>query len=340
MAKTRRNAVSGSLGKVRAVARKGRLKHSIHGTKASAHFRRTCLHAMPAVVFGVDFSGAADAGKKILVAECSLDLDRSGTWVLSVLQVRPASTLPGGSVKPGEATSALCAELQRHVRKDRDLIVGIDSPPSIASRFVKSVEWRTWAAKFSCRYPTPEVFREATSIATHHGMPRLEPKRETDIRHRTPFPPQNLRMYKQTWWAIKGVYAPLASAGFVVAPCMKLVAKKPVVFEACPASLLKRLGLYSVPYKGTQAKHAKRRRELVTALMRGIPIGGSHDGTLRVDVPGKTLASQLICDSGADALDAVLAAVGSACATRRCDFPAPDDGEMLDVYNIEACVYC
>ena len=38
-----------------------------------------------------------------------------------------------------------------------------------------------------------------------------------------------------------------------------------------------------------------------------------------------------MADSGADALDAVLAALGAACSISREDFPAPEDGKMLHV---------
>ena len=63
---------------------------------------------------------------------------------------------------------------------------------------------------------------------------------------------------------------------------------------------------------------------------------------------------RLAAEPSADGLDAVLAALGAACAVRRPDFPAPEDGEMclgvvpggrlepfrLEIYKTEACVYC
>lgn len=294
----------------------------------------------PAVILGVDFSGAADAGKKIVIAECLLKWHRPSSWVLSLVRVRRACDLPGGGVRPEEATAALCKEIQDKVCKTQSLVVGIDSPPSIAKQFMRSRNWRSWAAGFSRTFPTPDDFREGTSIPTSEGASRLEPKRQTDILHKTPFPPQNLRMYKQTWWAINGVYAPLASKGFVVVPCMELSPNQPMIFEACPASLLKRLDLYSIPYKGSEPKHAKRRSAILRELKQGVPIGGSHPGMLSVELQSNVFAAKMISDSGGDFLDALLAAVGSACATRRTDFPAPDDGKMLGSYKMEACVYC
>ena len=49
-----------------------------------------------------------------------------------------------------------------------------------------------------------------------------------------------------------------------------------------------------------------------------------------VGLPRKLLPA-LVADSGADALDAVLAALGAACSISREDFPAPEDGKMLHV---------
>lgn len=42
-----------------------------------------------------------------------------------------------------------------------------------------------------------------------------------------------------------------------------------------------------------------------------------------------------MADPGADALDAVLAALGAACSVCREDFPAPEDGEMCRNADVE-----
>mmetsp|Transcript_59647 Transcript_59647/g.186991 ORF Transcript_59647/g.186991 Transcript_59647/m.186991 type:complete len:112 (+) Transcript_59647:3-338(+) len=110
--------------------------------------------------------------------------------------------------------------------------------------------------------------------------------------------------------------------------------------ESCPASVLKRLGLYDEAYKGTGPAQRRRRAQLITLLERGIEVGGTSSGTVALSLEALSLRTRLVADAGADALDAILAALGAACATRRKDFPAPHDGEMLDVYKVEACVYC
>lgn len=245
-------------------------------------------------------------------------------------------------MSPETATAALRSELLEVAKSQAQVIVGVDSPPSIAKQFIAEKDWVTWVAKFSRSYPTPAAFRKATSLLRTgpSKKSRVEPKRVTDVRHKTPLAPQNLRMYKQTWWAITGVYFPLAQNGFCVAPCMPIAkSQKHLLMESCPASLLKRLDLYSKPYKGKDVKHRQRRRFIMKSLRKGIPVGGRSKSTLRVDFGDRTLTQKLLTDAGADSLDAVLAAVGAACSVRRSTFPAPEDGELLDVYKLEACVY-
>lgn len=139
----------------------------------------------------------------MLVAKCTL---HGGT--LLVESVLPARQLPGGGLTPAEATAAVRKELLRAAAAVGQVVVGVDSPPAIAAEFMAG-SWTSWAQKFSTTYDTPEAFREATSVPGAAGA-RREPKRQTDVVHKTPLPPQNLRMYKQTWWAIRGIFAPLS----------------------------------------------------------------------------------------------------------------------------------
>ena len=96
-------------------------------------------------------------------------------------------------MSPQDATAAVRSELMA-ATKDQTVVVGVDSPPAIAKEFMTG-NWTTWARRFSKIYQTPDAFREATSV--FDGIKRREPKRWTDVEHKTPLPPQNLRMYKQ-----------------------------------------------------------------------------------------------------------------------------------------------
>lgn len=276
--------------------------------------KQRILPSQTVVIYGIDFSGAADAGKKMFVAKCAL-LKKPPDLTLLVHSVLPARQLPGGGLSPQDATAAVRSELMA-ATKDQTVVVGVDSPPAIAKEFMTG-NWTTWARRFSKIYQTPDAFREATSV--FDGIKRREPKR-------------------RTWWAIQGIFAPLSQQGFCVVPCMDFSGSH-VLMESCPASVLKRLELYTEPYKGKTAKHGRRRRVILDRLKRGVPIGRNSKSLLSVQMADPKLLPALVADSGADALDAVLAALGAACSISREDFPAPEDGKMLDIYKLEACVY-
>jgi len=121
----------------------------------------------------------------------------------------------------------------------------------------------------------------------------------TDVETRTPFCPYNLRMYRQTYWGIAHILMPLVTARAAVA--LPMQAPRPGVpwlLETCPASVLKRSGLYR-PYKGVSDSHrAQRRRILDTLIARG-----------RLVLGASGLRQRILEDAGGDALDAVVAAV-------------------------------
>ena len=186
---------------------------------------------------------------RMLLARCDLRGSR-----LHVRSVVPARDLPQGGLSPAEATRGVRRELLGR----GPVVVGVDAPPSIARRFLGAMPWRRWLGAFRRVYPTAEIFKEKTTVKGK------ELKRVTDVRHQTPLAPQNLRMYKQTWWAINGIFSPLAAQGFSVVPCMDLSDK--LLMESCPASLLKRLQLYSEPYKGRTERHRHRRGVILKTL--------------------------------------------------------------------------
>src|SRR6516164_9003022 len=91
----------------------------------------------------------------------------------------------------------------------------------------------------------------------------------------------------------------------------RLGSARRVLVEACPASTLKRLGLPHQTYKQPEggpltAKRRRTRRRIIDGLAEHVAIG---EGQRRV----------LMRNGGADALDAVIAAVGVARAWREAD---------------------
>lgn len=195
------------------------------------------------------FAGDLWRRLRMLLARCEL----RGSC-LRVRSVVAARDLAHGGLGPAEATRGVRCELLGR----GPVVVGVDAPPSIARRFLGTLPWRRWVEAFQKAYPTAEIFKEKTTVKGK------EPKRVTDVRHQTPLAPQNLRMYKQTWWAINGIFSPLAAEGFSVVPCMDVGDK--LLMECCPASLLKRLQLYSEPYKGRTDGHRHRRGVILKTL--------------------------------------------------------------------------
>ncbi|MFP5501598.1 MAG: hypothetical protein ACLGIN_03855, partial [Candidatus Sericytochromatia bacterium] len=135
-----------------------------------------------------------------------------------------------------------------------------------------------------------------------------EIKRETDRLARVPFNAFNLRVYRQTYYGLREVIAPLVRSGrAAVLPMQPPAEDRAWVLEVCPASTLKRLGLYYTAagrpwsYKGRTEAHQAARARLWLALTDryGLRAG-----------PAKRRAA--IEDAGGDALDAVIAACATA----------------------------
>lgn len=232
---------------------------------------------------GIDFSGARNAGDAIWIAAGS---DSDGCLVVDHLQ--RARDLPGGAANRAQALAALRAYLlvQDHA------LVGLDFPFSLPRDLIEAANWPQFAGAFAARFPDPEAFR-ADCCRRSNGR---ELKRRTDRRARTPFAAYNLRLYRQTYWGIADILAPLAEdRRIAIAPVLERPDARCTLAEACPASTLKRLGCYR-PYKGRAELHLRSRRTILERL---------SEERLAC---GHTLQDIAIADRGGDALDAIIAA--------------------------------
>jgi hypothetical protein len=263
-------------------------------------------------VVGVDFSGARNAGNKIWVAEA--EVTPRGIEVVSCRQARD---LPDGGADRDRALRALVA----YLAEQSDAIVGFDFPFSLPSALIAETGWEGFVGAFAERYPTPEAFREDCA-ARSDGR---ELKRRTDVEARVPFAAYNLRLYRQTYWGIRDVLYPLIAGDTArVIPMQTPRPDSPVVAEICPASTLKREGLYG-SYKGRGPELRQVRRQIVEQFV--------DRRALRW--PRKSFLSRLIDDTEGDALDAVIAAIGAARVAADPEVMRPRDA--LDL--IEARVY-
>jgi hypothetical protein len=249
-------------------------------------------------VLGIDFSGASDAGAKIWVATAQR---QDGPLVIE--DCRPAMQLPAGARAPREALAALRA----HIIAEADTIAGCDFPFSLPADLVKARDWRHFALDFKQRYPTPLDFHDLC----HQATGGIETKRRTDREDRTPFNSFNLRLYRQTWWGIGHLLAPLvAQKQAIIWPQMPKRPRRPLLIEVCAACSLIRLDHYP-SYKGRLLKHRRARAGILDLLI-------ARDW---LAPPKRRLRSLLLDNTGGDALDAVIGAV----AVNRADLSRKPD---------------
>jgi hypothetical protein len=264
------------------------------------------------IFFGLDFSGARDAGRKIWLAALEHDAARSRPRVLSLVR---AAELPGGGVSREDALAALRA----FVISQTSAVFGCDFPFSLPAACIAQPDWRAFARAFAVQYTSP-----ADLIAAGKQSGR-ELRRLTDRRTATPLAPTNLRLASQTFYGIRDLLAPLAAAGQaqilpLTAPA-RGTSTRPVLIEVCPASLLKANHQY-FPYKG-RGEHPRAARARLLAWL----------ASARIDIPEASHALAL-ADCEGDALDAILAAVAAWLA----DIARPLPDAETD-WRIEGWVY-
>ncbi len=110
-----------------------------------------------------------------------------------------------------------------------------------------------------------------------------------------------------------------------VLPMQRALSDKPWLLEICPASTLKREGMYW-PYKGKTDAHRAARASILERL--------EATGTLSIPIPA--VRSAVLEDRGGDALDSVIAALA---AFRALHTPVSFTLEGNDAYRLEGYVY-
>ena len=229
-------------------------------------------------ILGIDFSGAALAGQKIWVARAHLHGEK-----LVVDELRPALDLPGGAPRRDVALNALRAWIGSFSAP----ICGFDFPFSLAADEIDRSNWREWTLALPQRFADADAFRAAFDGA----------RRQTDIAAKTPFAPLNLRLYRQTFWGIAHVLAPLLSNGALTLPFETPRPDAIWLLEICPASLLKAEKLY-FSYKGKSALQKENRARILAQCQTRFGLQTSSN-----------MDEIAVADAEGDALDAILAAL-------------------------------
>jgi hypothetical protein len=241
----------------------------------------------PRAIFGVDFSGAQDAGNKIWIAR---HVSKGETLLIE--KCFRARDLPNS----GPDLKSCLPALMNLVKSEANAAFGFDFPFGMPSRLVKERTWEQFVLEFPKKHKSPETFRQACREVSRGR----ELKRQTDIESRTPFSPYNLRIYKQTYYGIREVLNPLVKSGLVcVVPMQRSARSKPWLLEVCPASMLRKSGLNGLPYKGRAKVHERNRHYILERVKETGPVEFHHPD----------IESKIIADKGGDALDSVIAAL-------------------------------
>jgi hypothetical protein len=263
-------------------------------------------------VYGIDFSGAADAGKKIWIARGVVEGED-----LRIEACHQGADLPGSGVERNRCLAAL----QAFIAKKTVGVFGLDFPFGLPRELVKTDTWERFVLSFPYQYASPEAFRETCRAATGDS----ELKRRTDRESRTPFSPYNIRLFRQTYYGLRDVIAPLVrDKAACVLPMQMPVPNRPWLVEICPASTLKLEHLYR-PYKGKSREHRQGRERILESIEQMAPTFVSD-----------TLRSVILGDPGGDGLDSIVAAF----AVFRALPALADAGAMGDTaYTLEGYVY-
>jgi hypothetical protein len=247
-------------------------------------------------IFGVDFSGAKEAGRNIWVARAT----RTGRR-LRLRELDSLETLAGTS-----AREPALAHLVGLIRSSRDSLWAMDFPFGLPIEVVHS--GATWREQLAWLRDWPndaydlglECIRRARLLGD-----AMHIRRRTDTIAKAPFDCYHYRIIYQTFHGMRDVLLPLStSRGVAVLPFhyRRLPTARTVVMESCPSSTLKWLKLPHQNYKQpTGGPLTPLRRRTRHAILAGI-------GRF-VDLEPRHVRA-VMRNPGGDALDAVIATVG------------------------------
>lgn len=151
---------------------------------------------LPQRVYGVDFSGAKKAGTRIWIASATIAGE-----TLEIEDCCQAKDLPGSAVERDQCLDAL----RYFISAQKTCSLGLDFPFGLPKKVVRANSWEEFVLSFGNHYLDPEQFREICWVAAGN----CEERRDTDRISQTPFSPYNRRLYRQTYYGIRDVLAPL-----------------------------------------------------------------------------------------------------------------------------------
>ena len=258
-------------------------------------------------VYGVDFSGAAEAGKNAWIAQCEV----TGSGSLCLVALDPLETLAGSSKR-----AVALQWLVDAIRGSQDALWGIDFPFGLPIE----LGWSDWNAQLAAVRDwagTTNAFGLDCCTRAMAKVGKLHTRRDTDSETKTPFDCYHYRIVYQMFHGMRDVLLPLRSDPRTCVLPFDVAAlgrAQRVVAEACPGSTLKRLKLPHNKYKqSTPAPVMPRYRKVRRVMLDGLaPL-------IEIDEKQR---KRMLGNAGGDALDAAIAAVGTWDAWRRFDAKA------------------
>lgn len=250
-------------------------------------------YSAPDRVFGVDFSGAKDAGKKIWVAELTCgEVPRIQSCIPAVKRFDCE-----------ESRDDTLRALAHHVSNMApEAAVGLDFPFALPMEILSEPNWGSFLRHFPDWFSDPsDLQRRCQSRGSLLDGSRVQYQRETEevVGGLSAY---NRRLRNQTFYGIRDLLRPLVLADRVRAvPMQELHPDRPTLLEVYPAATLDCLDAetHRNGYKDASEKALHRRESNVEAVEAA-----------DVELPDET-RNLLLADDGGDALDAVLAAVAT-----------------------------
>lgn len=248
--------------------------------------------------YGVDFSGAKEAGRNIWIAHAR----RNGDGRLKLIELASLERLCG-SCERGPALT----HLVDRIAASSDAMWGMDLPFGLpVELFDEGFCWLD-QLRLICNWrgSAHELGLWCCERGKQLGGP-MHIRRTTDTDARTPFDGYHYRIIYQTFHGMRDVLRPLSrTRGTAILPFhyAKLSKARRVLLEACPASTLKRWGVphqnYKQPAGGALTAIRRRTRQaILAALAKHIDIDDGH-------------RRAIMRNGGGDALDAVIALAGA-----------------------------
>jgi hypothetical protein len=265
---------------------------------------------MFSVIYGVDFSGARQAG--------------TNTWVARLEPLRGRSKVPRYRLTELGCLGRLCGTAERGpalrhlvgmIAASAAALWALDFPFGLPVEVMAAET--LWPAQLDFlrgwgedAYGVgEECLRRAKALGGPNHIRRL-----TDTEAKAPFDCYHYRIIYQTFYGMRDVLGPLAArrrTAILPFQYRRLGRARRVLVEACPASTLKRLGLSHNNYKQPEGgpltrKRRRTRRAILDGLGAWLEASAAHRRVM-------------MRNGGGDALDAALAALGGAQAWQAAD---------------------